>query len=719
MKTIAYINWVFFLFVFLFFAYTGIEGLNKSFNNNYFEEQQLKNDKEHFYSNSGKLLVRFPKNPENPIITNNFPFHLFTHIILGENMAASKFDTVHYSLLKNKDNLINQLEDTDLLLNINRKNLNFPTKLLEEGCKILDSLQFHFPNTNQGLVFEINIANSVNVINDSLEVLTQKLSNLLYTENGNRKKYKTYICFKYLNNEKLDKIDTINNKNLLPNYSGQFIKTFELQEVENISHFDRMDSLLNQVATRQLDNTIFCFPTYSSLDSSVIISSAIDKVQKLDYKFTEYEYREITKNDSTTKDTLLYFKKDSTLSIFENQKSLKSKLAYAKNKDINIGFWQTNTIYAGKLTQEIKMTNPIADLLKFAKGNFFKKAVKKPAMLKDIVVQSFPLKQELQTDWRNQGDWFWQTVDNHKRKDEKPDYLLFLLIPLFVLRIFLPVFTSLMHGLFHSWTGDRFLKPLWINLFKIPIPAYKYLALEILFWLSLLTLFLFHWTNSQDYSYTTRNFSILLLLIAVLGRPIVKFIIKLVKLSEKSLSSFFKKAIKLLPYLGEVVYYSFAQEEKEKSIAYIKRTDKEQDVYQDSRFIPINNSEGTEDDAEFKRAEDFFTYRAYRKNTNQEQDNNLATDAKGRNHKGQGRIDAKNKTRIEIFRLLFVISSMLILYLGLEWHLDLFNSIDSLEVVGVEYFLVFLIFFIELAVVYRYFKEYSADYIRKLFASHD
>ena len=93
--------------------------------------------------------------------------------------------------------------------------------------------------------------------------------------------------------------------------------------------------------------------------------------------------------------------------------------------------------------------------------------IKKPQKAGEIVVQSYDVKKvsDPNANWDKLNDWFWPTIDRHIKKPEKTDYILFLLVPLFVLRILLPLFTIIFHKSISPFSGDTFLKDLKVNLF--------------------------------------------------------------------------------------------------------------------------------------------------------------------------------------------------------------------------------------------------------------
>lgn len=740
MRIIAYINWVFFLFIFLFFAYRGIEGLDKSFDNNYFREQYQKNHPT--FADNTKVLGKLPRDAQNPIVAHRFPFHLFTHVIVGESRSHSKFDSVYLSLIDDKELIIDQLDSIDLLLNINVDALNIQEALfVEEAYKILDSLHAHFPNANKGLVFEVDASKTKGWIDSTIATLNTKvIAQQAIGNSAARENYKHYLCYQYATPDSFEKIKDIQGN--LPNYSGRIIKTFHLKHNEpgaigDTSLFDKLDALLQEASTIPksdpfLKNTIFCFPTYPIISFNEEDSTktrALASIPSSTLEFIKEDSNKVKKINTNRDSSIIYYKyvekNGSLFAAYEDKESFISKLEYAIAKKINIGFWSViHPIYSP--TPPPQKENPIMGLFKFAKGNLLKKIQKKPATLKDILILSFaPFRSAEQVEtksdeeWTNPSRWMWPELDKRTKREKTPDYLLFLFVPLFVLKIFLPLFILYRHKYRHSWTGDRFLKPLRVNLFNSSISAYALLWIEVVFWTILLFLFLFHRFDAEDeIGWTFRNFSILVLLIAVLGRPIVKFIIKLVKLVGKAPSAMIKKMIKLLPHLGEIVYYSFAEDEKDKSKEYIKKKDRNQHVYVKSKNSQYDDLTKEEKEQirkrkEWMRAQDFFIFRLYRELTDIEDDQaSSGAGDDGEEHGGKGHIDLY-KGSIISFQLLFIFLCFCMLSIGLMCHSSLSESWSN-ESFGFN--IIFFIFLLEIGIITAYFKQYYVDYILKLFA---
>ena len=753
MRIIAYINWVFFLILFsaFGFVYQGIDGLDKSYDNNYFEEQHL--DEGLFFSDTVKILATLS---DTNIYIDSFPFHLFSHLVIDRNRHISTFKNYHKKLIEHKEKL--NLEEKALLLSIELEdaiNSNNRNVILDEAYKILDELKKHFPNSEPGLVFDLDADRSRDAIKDDLANLEAKLL-------AKNKNYNNYLSLRYLNSEGQYDVNFFKNK--LPNYEGQFIKTFdERQDIVSLTLFNRMATLIDTLlSSNEVDkaNTIFCFPTYPLIQKKHEKAKVfgLDEVAA-DLKHIKYgenenllkysknkghdtiffnNYKYLEKTDTTYKtypkikvildtsttgviDTIRdtsYVKKTAykkTAFFFEDEVTLESKIEYAIRKGINIGFWNCNKDNVSIIHLDESASgpkNPIIGLFKFAKGNFVKKIARKPQSVVEILIKEvYSSEQNAQIDWSKTDTWYWQTIERHMPKPKRPDYVACFLIPLFVLKILLPLFILIHYTRVNTFFGGHFFKSLKVNLFNAPVSAFTVLRLDILFWIFLFIVFMFNWYSSVGNGYTTRNFSILLILIAILGRPIVKFIIKLIKLVGKPFK--FKKVIKLLPYLGEMIYYNITQEEKEKSVAYIRTVDSDRYVYDDSKQDGDDNADqGNEEDEDYRRWIGFMAGEKYNDKTKDEDKVPIDTSIDKVDMKGQGRMEIP-KWLVVLFKSLFVVFSV-----ALVWYFEFerFDGFD-LEKIDIYYVLVSIIFIVEIVIIAIYFfRDYYLFYLTKLFA---
>jgi hypothetical protein len=747
MRIIAYINWVFFLIVFsaLGFFYRGIAGLDKSYENNYFsEELKLEEEEVYYFPKSTMILGTIL---DSKVEVENFPFNLFTHIIVDENVHIDTFYDYHRALIRNKEKL--DLDNKELLLNIQLADAldeYSEDSLFVEAYRILDSLALYFPDSPLGLVFELDASQSQTEIANALSMLSQKIPA--------NYDHKNYLCLNYSKAVKQYKIDFLKNKALLPkNYSGQFIKTFDSRSSNpeiQLSSFDRIGeliSLFKQNSGIDIKKTVFCFPTYPlilkrgknsnvlSLDAvaedlqqlkeeegnkttgkigqaNVTYFKNIKKVDSIYYYITEQKTDTTDTGDTITRTVKLErLRRENMTYAFEDQGTLESKIKFAIQEKINVGFWNTLSI----LHQDkpvSKSQNPMDVLLKFAKGNFIKKVQKKPGDMKEIVINPvFHKGENDQFDWTEPDAWYWQTLEKHILRPKTPDYLLFLLMPLMVMKILLPAFILLYFTLVNSYSGDLYLKPMRVNLFNALVPVYRFLGLDVFFWCMLIVLFMLNWHSADgNTGYTTRSFSILILLIAILGRPIVKFLIKLLKLAGKPFK--FKKVIKLLPHLGEMIYYNITKEERENSVKLIIGRDRDRNVYGEGKTIKGDDAdEGNKKDLEYERFKDYFSGNDYREiDDNQEEAVDTTREVVDKEGKGIMKIPA---WFVLLFKSLFLITSI-----GLVWYFEFakFGGFDW-DNISIYYVGVMAIFVLEIFIIASYFfKEYYIYYLTKLFA---
>ena len=736
-----------------------------------------------FFSDSVKVLATLL----DPTVSyEHFPFDLFTHIIIDENNNVQTFKRYHERLIKQKEKL--NLEGVNLLLNIELDNANEPDRkniILDEGYKILDSLKKHFPNTRQGIVFELDATEPKDTLNKRLDTLDRKITsypNEIYED------YQHYVCLRFLDLESDEPYEFDFSKNELPNYGGQLIKTFDHREESGdreksiqLSLFDRMNTLLDAFLTSKnvnVRNTIFCFPTYPLIEhrrekealadsnnkyfrdslfscnegklnrkgkeetklfyknevkeKSDIIKNEISfnyskKIIKSNnvidyYKFVEFnesrpgrgetrvcKYRDTLKNE--VKDSSINLKTVNNINTnfaFEDQETLESKIEFAIRSGINIGFWN-NLSVINQDEAVSKPGNPIKGLLVSAKKSekdFFKALLENP---EEIVRRKFGQEQNGQSDWTKPDIWYWPTVKKYFRTTKTPDYLLFLLTPLFVLKILLPLFILYYFIVKNPYAGGLFLKPLRIKLFFIPARAYTVIILDILFWSLLFTLFMLSPHSKEGIGYTTRNFSILLLLFAALGRPVIKFIIKLSKLIERKFN--IRKAIKLLPYLGEMVYYYLNKEELEAVVKYIKGRDKHKNVFKEVKIVEPKDPDQDKDNPEARRVRDYFGGNKYKEIPENQKEESEDPEKEIPDRQGKGFMEIR-KGFILIFQLLFIVLSIL-----LVWHFE-FNLFIGFNWpnLSINYYLVLIIFFVEIIVIGTYFKEFYTFYLFKLFA---
>jgi hypothetical protein len=761
MRVIAFINWVFILVVVSYLGYNNINGLDRSYDNNYFK---FESDSTAVFPESAKILATLL---DSNIIVEEFPFQLFTHLVVSENKHFQKFENYHELLIKHKEDVIHNLGESKLLLAIEL----FPAiqddpdnDILEEAYKILDTLGAHFPNTTQGLVFEVNLGAinfdydirgtkvTVDIAQKALETLSTKLKTDFSSDRY--QKYDNYLGVMYedLGSQLVDDLTSLNK--ILPNFGGQIISTFNSRDpTPSLSLFYKMEVLLNTFLSSShidLQKTIFCFPAYSvssyedkssqtvtlpektKVESGKVIVNRDTSTLKLFKYFDQIidrdtfidikiEYFDSTANEQ--RDSIRTIKlnvKDTTIAAaFEDRETLNSKIEFAINNEINVGFWSLESSPVIHLnTAAPKSENPFTDLRKFTSKKFAKKLLKNPGTAKEIVIkQVYENTQPDSASWLNTASWYWPTLQQHIKKPRPPDYLQFLLIPLFVLKVLLPVFIIALYVGVNTYHNDRFLKPLKVKLFGISVKFYTFLILDILFWLLLLFLFEYAWYEEDTgLGFSTRNFAILLLIVAALGRPIVKFIIKLFKLVGKPLK--IKKIVKILPYLGEMLYYNVAEEEKEKFVAYMKPADADRQIYLDGGKSKKQENQEKEkrENQDFKIGQDALSGKDSSASKLQEKDKGVP---------GNENLEAPEKERnvdlvvpgllLAFFRLLFIGVSVF-----LVWYFE-FRPYGGVQGVDIDYryIVVFFIFMLELLVItYAFFKEYYLYYITKLIARH-
>ena len=161
----------------------------------------------------------------------------------------------------------------------------------------------------------------------------------------------------------------------------------------------------------------------------------------------------------------------------------------------------------------------------------------------------------------------------------------------------------------------------------------------------------------------------------------------------------------------------FADDEKEKSIEYIKSKDKNRDVFSDSKYTNDSKSDYTEEEKDFIRAQDFFYWEEYEGTD----DDTTSKDSESQNYnvdnKGKGAIKAQ-KLSIVLFQCLFIFFCILSIFIGFQWHSNIVNSLlnEGTGIISSEYILVFSIFILEIIIVIVFFKQYYRDYLLKLFA---
>ena len=721
-----------------------------------------------FFSDSVKILATLL---DSTVVLEHFPFDLFTHIIIDENNHIQTFKNYHERIIRQKERLnLEDLEDINLLLNIELDLAILPDRrniILKEGYKILDSLKKHFPNTRQGIVFELNATEPKDTLNNRLHRLHRKITS--YPKEKTYKDYQHYVCLRFLDLESDEPYEFDFPKNELPNYGGQLIKTFDHREESGdreksiqLSLFDRMNTLLDTFLTSKnvdVQNTIFCFPTYSlilrkkekkkdfrwvNLQGSIndpaitkineeknidIYSKKIGQATIDYYKYLkEIRRKKIYRPDTTnfqftdpvtnqTRDSIKIGKKhirtdfDTVVNAaFEDKESLESKIEFAIRNGINIGFWN-NLSVINQDEAVSKPGNPIKGLLVSAKKSekgFVKALLKNP---EEIVRRKFGQGQNGQSDWTKPDTWYWPTVKKHFKTTKTPDYLLFLLTPLLILKILLPLFIFYYFRFKNPYAGGLYLKPLKVELFFFPTRAYTVLILDVIFWSLLYILFILNWYSKEGIGCTTRNFSILLLLVAALGRPVIKFIIKLSRLIEGKFN--LKKAIKLLPYLGEMIYYNLNKEDLEASVKYIKGKDKHKNVFKEVKIVEPKDPDEDKDNPEARRVRDYFSGSKYKEILESQKEESEAPEKEIPDREGRGFMEI-HKGLKRFFKSLFVVLSVLLVwhfefYRFIGWNWPNFSSYYNLVLI--------IIFIIEIIVIRTYFfKEFYTFYLFKLFA---
>jgi hypothetical protein len=262
--------------------------------------------------------------------------------------------------------------------------------------------------------------------------------------------------------------------------------------------------------------------------------------------------------------------------FFETQVTLQSKLDFFARHNLNIGFWNEieQPKVDGSTLESSTPKNPVIELFNYAKS-FFKKLLKLKVQLWH---PNPPDGASICPSW----DCYWETiVADHKRGLPKtPDYFLILFAPFFALRILMPFLTfGIFNNPFKLLKEKHLLKKLRVKILGVTISGPWALFLESIFWI--LIAFLFILTMAQpdesEAVRTTRIFSILIIIFLVLGRPVIKFLIKFVRLFGKPFGrSLLKKIWKqVIPHLGTLVNTNFFDEdEMNNAINHVRRANK-------------------------------------------------------------------------------------------------------------------------------------------------
>ena len=266
-RIIAYINWIFFLFGFLLLIGSSIEGMDKSFKNNYpidsktFCEKILEilnpvEEHERFLEDT-KFLYDFPNiDAYKPLEVEQFPFHLFTHFIVkkmddtGKHKSPWLADTLTtHNILKNQVYLRPYLEEKTLLVSVKSKKFN--ESILEKAYEQLAVLQTAFPASNCGLVLEFDTT-KVKVLIDDFENEMVKLNDQILQAQGKFSQgslFHHYICLNYTFKNTQD-LFTNQISNLqqpkLPNYKGIIIKVFD-NNYTTIARFNQLDKVIKYI----------------------------------------------------------------------------------------------------------------------------------------------------------------------------------------------------------------------------------------------------------------------------------------------------------------------------------------------------------------------------------------------------------------------------------------------------------------------------------------
>lgn len=249
--------------------------------------------------------------------------------------------------------------------------------------------------------------------------------------------------------------------------------------------------------------------------------------------------------------------------------------------------------------------SPLAGELKQIRGNIFKKAIK--GKLNTLFYTKKYLPADNPTiDPTRPEQWYRKYYDNGT--SSAPDYLLFLLAPFFALKIVLSLF---------SLVYFRIISPNYRDLyFKKPDQLLGWVSIDLLVWIVIF--FLFCSTSQTAVAGCTfRKAAILLLLLWTL-KPVLKLLYRLVMLQQKPIqgSSFFRKILKLLRPLTELIYRTPTVDQQEIIVVNLQAKDPQRDIYSIDQLNDLKNK--TDEKKEeyirelYLRAIDFFSFEPYR-----------------------------------------------------------------------------------------------------------
>lgn len=284
-------------------------------------------------------------------------------------------------------------------------------------------------------------------------------------------------------------------------------------------------------------------------------------------------YRTKITQIDTSRITEIYWLKD--MICFETQRTLQSKLDFFAEHDLNIGFWNEieQPKVDGSTVESSDPQNPVIELFNYAKS-FFKKLLK----LKGQLCQTHrPDGASTCSSW----DCYWETIvaDYRRGLPKTPDYFLVLFAPFFALRVLMPLFSF---GILSTTLSNvKRLKEGQVTLFGKSFSVNWIMFLEFLFWFCIALLFSLTMTvpGEPESVNTTRVLIVLIIIFVILGRPIIKFLIKLFRLFGKPAGKSLLKKIwkQVIPHLGTLFNTNFFDEDEMKNAIDYVRIENKQD----------------------------------------------------------------------------------------------------------------------------------------------
>ncbi len=618
---IAKVNWGVLLLISLLFVTNG--ELMKSIENNYFSEAKRKHINKDTIRVSKKLLYNFSVPPEGPYKSFDktlFPFELFTHLIVkhideGEySNFLTKNDTVYESmLLRETDYFTGKLADKQLLVHLK---LNSLTGLdtysagLEAAATSLLALKRSYSEIVPGLVVEFPKESIEDT--SSIRLLLKKWRDVLESVLPDIS-VATHLAISHtyedpLDTELEDKVKTLNqlikqlaksnpiNREIAPVENGIFYYDEDskgkvgLQSWYKESFF-RVDTLIkiSQDSSGKERKDTLKKPVYDTLDKVIFCQTVFLLAEKvpsgadagawdipLQADFGNYEKLLLRQVDTSSKEW--YMKLNDTV-LVEHPYGLHQQLAYFSAKggveSAGVGYWAIGQAVLDDGYTAVA-ENPLSKNILKLKGNPVKKARKAISSggsenwLSPVYVDKNIYNTGVTL--ADRGKWYWPVVRAFQDAAKKglPDYVLLLLTPFFIMKIMVPLF---IFYFFYNRSPEHngFLKGV-----RRPL---LWLVLDIMMWGSLL--FLFNWKSGGEVEgYALRSYSLLLVLLALLFRPGIKLLIRLVKLfSSPSLIKLVRKLPKLLIPFGRIVYRFFDKDQKDEIVAFVFNNDVNNDVF--------------------------------------------------------------------------------------------------------------------------------------------